>query len=208
MEIEPSNHVHLTEHRDDEGQRMGMWIFLFTEVILFGGLFLVYAVYRNMHPVDFHEGSIKLNVVIGAINTIILLTSSYFVAMAVSSMQKGKVKQARTLLLLTILCAIIFLVNKFFEWQTKFHHGLFPGMEEFYKLSHGESLFFILYFFMTGLHGVHVIVGAVFIGFILRYIKKGKVNPVRYTLLENSGLYWHLVDIIWIFLFPLFYLII
>lgn len=195
------------EHRDDEGLRMGMWLFLFTEVLLFGGLFLVYAVYRFQNSEAFHLGSHRLNWVIGAINTGILLTSSYTVALSIAAVQMGQIKKAKILLYLTILFALAFLVNKYFEWMGKFHHGLFPGMEEFKQLSHGESLFFFLYFFMTGLHGLHVIIGGVFIAFILRYISNRSVNRESYAIHENAGLYWHLVDVIWIFLFPLFYLI-
>ena len=194
--------------RDDEGKRMGMWLFLFTEVLLFGGLFLVYAAYRYMNPEDFHAGSEHLDWVIGAINTVILLTSSLTVALSISAIQRGNVKKARIMLYLTLAFALAFLVNKYFEWGGKIHHGLFPGMEEFQQLSNGEALFFLLYFFMTGLHGLHIIVGGIFILFILRYINKGEVTSDNFTLHENAGLYWHLVDVIWIYLFPLFYLII
>jgi len=195
-------------HRDDEGKRMGMWLFLFTEVLLFGGLFIVYAAYRFRNPEAFHEGSMRLDWVIGAINTVVLLTSSLTVAMSISAIQSGKIKKARYLLYITLGFALAFLVNKYFEWGGKIHHGLFPGMHEFQELSAGESLFFLLYFFMTGLHGLHIIIGGIFIMFILSYIRKGKVTSDNYVLLENAGLYWHLVDVIWIYLFPLFYLII
>ncbi|MCF8372697.1 MAG: cytochrome c oxidase subunit 3 family protein [Bacteroidales bacterium] len=203
--------VHATghvAHRDDEGKRMGMWLFLFTEVLLFGGLFIVYAAYRFINPEDFHTGSQHLDWVIGAINTVILLTSSLTVALSISAIQSGNTKKAKILLYLTLAFALAFLVNKYFEWGGKIHHGLFPGMEEFKHLTHGESLFFVLYFFMTGLHGLHIIAGGIFIGFILYYINKGEVTSESYTLHENAGLYWHLVDVIWIYLFPLFYLII
>jgi len=112
------------------------------------------------------------------------------------------------MLYITIFFAIVFLVNKYFEWGGKYEHGLFPWQEEFKHLSHGESLFYLLYYFMTGLHALHIIVGVTFIGFILSYINNGSVGPDNYVLQENAGLYWHLVDVIWIYLFPLFYLII
>lgn len=207
MEATIQTHGHVT-HRDDEGKRMGMWLFLFTEVLLFGGLFLVYATYRFLNHEDFHAGSQHLDWVIGAINTVILLTSSLTVAMSISAIQSGNIKKAKLLLYITLAFALAFLVNKYFEWGGKIHHGLFPGMEEFKQLSHGESLFFVLYFFMTGLHGLHIIAGGIFILFILRYISKGEVTSENYVLHENAGLYWHLVDVIWIYLFPLFYLII
>lgn len=203
-----SAHVAHHPRRDDEGKRMGMWLFLFTEVLLFGGLFVVYATYRYLNSEDFHNGSARLDWVIGAINTVVLLTSSLTVALSISAIQSGNIKKAKAMLWITIVFAIAFLVNKYFEWGGKIHHGLFPGMEEFKALAPGESLFFLLYYFMTGLHALHIIVGVTFIGFILYYIQKGTVSPDNYVLQENAGLYWHLVDVIWIYLFPLFYLII
>ncbi len=207
MEATVQAHGHVA-HRDDEGKRMGMWLFLFTEVLLFGGLFIVYAAYRFMNADDFHNGSIKLDWVIGAVNTVILLTSSLTVAMSIAAIQQGKIFKAKVLLYITLAFALAFLVNKYFEWGGKIHHGLFPGMEEFQQLSNGESLFFLLYYFMTGLHALHIIVGGIFILYILLYIRQGKVTSDNYVLHENAGLYWHLVDVIWIYLFPLFYLII
>ncbi len=198
-------HAH---HRDDEGKRMGMWLFLFTEVLLFGGLFVVYAAYRYLNSDAFHDGSARLDWVIGAINTVVLLTSSLTVALSISAIQSGHIRKAKWLLWITIVFALTFMVNKYFEWGAKIHHGLFPGMKEFGELSSGESLFFLLYYFMTGLHALHIIVGVTFIGFILWYIQRGEVTPDNYVLQENAGLYWHLVDVIWIYLFPLFYLII
>ena len=194
-------------NRDDVSSKMGMWLFLFTEVLLFGGLFLVYLIYRYMYHEDFLTGSKELNVLIGTINTIVLLISSMTVAMSITAIQKGNNKLALILLGITIAAAVIFLVNKYFEWTAKFDHGLFPGMEHYNTLAHGERLFFFLYFFMTGLHALHVIVGGIFIGFVIRGIRKNSINSDRYMLHENAGLYWHLVDLIWIYLFPLFYLI-
>lgn len=194
-------------NRDDISSKMGMWLFLFTEVLLFGGLFLVYMVYRFMYHDDFLAASLDLNVLIGTINTIVLLTSSMTVAMSITAMQKGNIRLSKRLIWLTILAALIFLVNKYFEWTAKFEHGLFPGMEHYGELPNGERLFFFLYFFMTGLHALHVIVGGIFLMFVIRAIQRQKVRQDKYMLLENSGLYWHLVDLIWIYLFPLFYLI-
>ena len=194
-------------NRDDVAFKMGMWLFLFTELLLFGGLFLVYLIYRYTYPEDFYEASSSLDVLIGTINTIVLLTSSMTVAMSITATQKNDKKKALWLLWITIFAALIFMVNKYFEWMAKFDHGLFPGMEHYNHLPQGERLFYFLYFMMTGLHALHVIVGAVFIIFVIQYIKKGKINSGRYIFQENAGLYWHLVDLIWIFLFPLFYLI-
>jgi cytochrome c oxidase subunit 3 len=194
-------------NRDDVSSKMGMWLFLFTEVLLFGGLFLVYMVYRFIYHENFLEASHDLNVLIGTVNTIVLLTSSMTVAMSITAMQKGNTRLSMQLIWLTILAALIFLVNKYFEWTAKFDHGLFPGMEHYGTLPSGERLFYFLYFFMTGLHALHVIVGGIFLLVVIRAIKRQKVRQDKYMLLENSGLYWHRVDLIWIYLFPLFYLI-
>jgi cytochrome c oxidase subunit 3 len=192
---------------DAKASKMGMWLFLFTELLLFGGLFLVYMIYRYLNQDAFLLASFELDVWMGTINTIVLLTSSMTIAMAITALQKGNTKLSITLSWLTILAALGFLVIKYFEWSAKFEHGLFPGMGHFDELPLGERLYFYLYFFMTGLHALHVIVGGVFIAVVIRLIKKEKVTRERYSLLENSGLYWHLVDLIWIYLFPLFYLI-
>ena len=157
-------------NRDDVSSKMGMWLFLFTEILLFGGLFLVYLIYRYMYSEEFLLASLELDVFIGTVNTMVLLASSMTVAMSITAIQKGNAKLAKILLWLTILAALIFMVNKYFEWTAKFEHGLFPGMEHFSELPHGERLFYFLYFFMTGLHALHVIIGAIFIGFVIYYI--------------------------------------
>lgn len=200
------NTVHL-EHRDDFGAKMGMWLFIFTELLLFGGLFIVYAIYRSQYPEDFHIAGEQLNTFIGTINTIVLLVSSMTVAMSITAIQRGNKKQAIYLLLITLFFALLFMVNKYFEWGAKFHHHLYPGSELMMTLKRGELLFFSLYFFMTGLHGLHILVGMVILIVALFKVKSGKINNTDFVLLENGGLYWHLVDLIWIFLFPLLYLI-
>jgi cytochrome c oxidase subunit 3 len=199
--------VNSGHNRDDEASKLGMWLFLFTELLLFGGLFLVYTIYRYMNPEAFLHASYELNIVMGTVNTIVLLTSSLTVAMAVTAMQKGDSGLSMILIIATILFASVFLVIKYFEWTAKFEHGLFPGMDHYNHLQPGEKLFFFLYYFMTGLHGFHVIVGGILLGFVIRGIRKGQVTQHQYIFLENGALYWHLVDVIWIFLFPLFYLI-
>ncbi len=201
------NHVAQADHFDPVASKLGMWLFIFTEILLFGGLFIVYSVYRYRHPVEFHLAAEELNVTIGLINTIILLISSMTVAMSISALQLGNKKFSLILIATTILLAVIFLVNKYFEWGAKIHHDIYPGSEFLMSLSKGDMLFFGLYFFMTGLHAVHIIVGVVLLAVTYVKIKNGTVTQERYSLLENSGLYWHLVDLIWIFLFPLFYLI-
>ncbi len=197
----------MEEHRDDIGSRMGMWIFIFTELLLFGGLFLVYAIYRANYSAEFHTAAHELNAFIGALNTVILLVSSATVAMAITAVQKNNKKLALVLVGITLLMALVFLVNKYFEWGHKIHLGIYPGSELLTKLEQGELLFFGLYYFMTGLHGFHIVVGMILLTVVFFKIKSGAINADRFVLLENGGLYWHLIDLIWIFLFPLLYLI-
>lgn len=194
-------------HRDDIASRMGMWLFLFTELLLFGGMFFLYSVYRFMHQEDFHIAAKELNTLIGTFNTAILLTSSLTMALSITAIQRNNRKLSIFFQAITILLAIGFLVNKYFEWSTKFHHGIYPGSEELLAKGSGQILFFGLYYVMTGLHGLHVIIGMVLISIMTRLTSKKVINHENYVKLEAAGLYWHLVDIIWIFLFPLFYLI-
>ena len=194
-------------HRDDVGARMGMWLFLFTELLLFGGLFLVYAVYRHEYIDQFKVAAMALNTTVGALNTIILLTSSLTVALSIAALQKGNKKLSIMLLVMTNILAFAFMINKYFEWSEKIHHGIFPGSETMLNLPDGQILFYGLYYIMTGLHGLHVIIGLIFLTIVMGFIITGSVNKDSYVKLENAGLYWHLVDLIWIFLFPLFYLI-
>ncbi len=194
-------------HRDDIASRMGMWLFLFTELLLFGGLFFIYSVYRYMHQEAFHVAAKEMNVVVGTFNTAILLTSSLTIALAITAIQKNNKKLSIFFQGVTIVFAIWFLINKYFEWSAEFHRGNFPGSEVLLSKDKGQILFYGLYYTMTGLHGLHVIIGATLIGVMMRLTIKGKINQHTFVKLEAAGLYWHLVDIIWIFLFPLFYLI-
>lgn len=201
------NTVHAHVHRDDEGAKLGMWLFIFTELLLFGGLFLVYSINRAKYPINFYEDSLELSVTIGAINTVVLLISSMTVAMSLTAVQKNNSKLALKLLVVTLLLAVVFLINKYFEWGAKFHHGLYPGSDLMKTLDRGDLMYFSLYFFMTGLHALHIIIGMILI--VISYVKiqKKKIHHENYFHLENAALYWHLVDLIWIFLFPLMYLI-
>ncbi len=194
-------------HRDDIGAKLGMWLFIFTEILLFGGLFLVYAVMRHRYADEFHQAAHQLNAFIGTVNTVVLLLSSATVAMSITAVQKGEKRKGVLFILVTLICAGIFLFNKYFEWGHKFSIGLYPGSDMMIGLKHGYILFFSLYFFMTGLHVLHLIVGSIILTVIMIRIQSGSINKERYVLLENGGLYWHLVDLIWIFLFPLLYLI-
>lgn len=194
-------------NRDDEGSKLGMWLFLFTEVLLFGGLFLVYAIYRFKYFDEFKIIAEHMNIALGATNTVILIASSLTVALSITAMKKGQDNIAVLLLFITIALALSFMVNKFFEWSDHIHHGFIMGADVFNNLPHGEGMFLFLYYFMTGLHGLHVVVGAILLSIVISKIIKGKLDKTNYTFHENGGLYWHLVDLIWIYLFPLFYLL-
>ena len=194
-------------HRDDAGSRMGLWLFLFSELILFGGMFIIYAVYRFKHPEEFRLAAAELDPFIGTVNTIVLLTSSLTVAMSITAIQRGKKYFSMALVGMTILLAFAFLVNKYFEWAHKISIGIYPQSPDLLNKPPGEILYFGLYYVMTGLHALHVIIGMVVLAVMFAFIAKGKINQHSFVRLEAGGLYLHLVDIIWIFLFPLFYLI-
>jgi cytochrome c oxidase subunit III len=194
------------EHHDTFGAKLGMWLFLVTEINLFGGLFIAYSYMRHKYPAEFHHAGSELNAVLGVTNTIVLLTSSLTVVLAIMALQQGKKSLSLVFLWTTVGFGLVFQVIKSFEWSAKFHHGLYPGGEHLAAQPHGEQVFFGLYFTMTGLHGVHVLVGITVLSVVALMIAKGKITQERNVTLENAGLYWHLVDIIWIFLLPLFYL--
>lgn len=193
--------------KDYTGAKLGMWLFLFTEILLFGGLFLVYAVYRSMYATDFHAAGSGLNVRLGAVNTVILLTSSLTMALSIAAIRQERRAASLRWQTATILLGSAFLVIKYIEWSAKIHHGLYPNAEELLSRSHGEILFYGLYYVMTGLHGLHVVIGLGVLGIMLRLTARGGISAADFVKLENAGLYWHLVDVIWIYLFPLFYLI-
>lgn len=198
--------THVLE-RDDIRSRMGMWLFLFSELLLFGGLFLMYSVYRFIHQKDFSIASREMNTFMGTLNTLILLTSSMTMALSITAIKRGKRKLSIGLQITTILFGFVFLFNKFLEWFAEFSKGNYPGSQILQNKPPGQILYFGLYYSMVGLHGLHVIVGMMVIGFMTYFTIKGHINEHNYVKLETAGLYWHLVDIIWIFLFPLFYLI-
>ena len=197
----------MESHQDITGSKIGMWLFLLSEILLFGGLFLLYSAYRYKNPFDFHLAAWELNRVLGTLNTLILITSSLTIALSIASIRKGDIGRSKLFLIMTIVLGLLFLMNKYFEWSTDIQHGIYPDSPRLLGRSKGEILFFGLYYTMTGLHGLHALVGLMVLSVMLILIMKGKVNGNYFIPLENSGLYWHLVDIIWIFLFPLFYLI-
>lgn len=202
-----TNISHSHVHRDDVGDKLGMWLFIFTELLLFGMLFVIYAVYRYRNPEAFHLAGEELSVAIGTLNTIILLISSATVAMSITAMQKGNKKLSLVLVYTTMTIGALFLINKYYEWGDKISYGFYPNAPELLELGHGTTLFFGLYWVMTGIHALHIIIGLGLFAVVVAKINRNEINSDDYVWLENSALYWHLVDLIWIFLFPLFYLI-
>lgn len=199
-----------TPEQQVESGKLGMWLFLATEILLFGGLFVAYTIFHFLHPELFYDAHKYLNVELGALNTIVLLFSSLTVVLAIHAAQQNKRRYVIINLALTIACALAFLVVKYFEYSNKFHEGLLPGM----YFTNGvlpdpdqTHIFFGIYFLMTGLHGFHVVVGIGILTWLLLRTIKGDFSSQYYMPLELGGLYWHLVDVIWIFLFPLLYLI-
>ena len=194
-------------HRDDFGAKLGMWLFLFTELLLFGGLFILYSVYLSRYPEQFAAGGDQLDLVLGTTNTVVLLSSSLLAAMSVTAIKRGERRLTLMLLSGTVGCALIFLFIKYLEWSAKIEHGIFPNSPKLIAGAPGESVFFGLYYLTTGLHAIHVIVGGMLIGWIGALVWRGTVHERDNVSLENVTLYWHLVDLVWIFIFPLYYLI-
>lgn len=192
---------------DKTGIKIGMWLFLYSEIILFGGLFVLYGAYFHRYPEFFAEGGKELNRILGATNTIVLLISSFTVAASITAIQKNAKKHAVGFLSFSIFCGMVFLVIKYFEWGAKFHHDIYPNSETLVSGEPGLNIFFGLYYVITGLHGLHVIIGMVLLSVSLVMVLGDKITSSRFSMLDNSGLYWHLVDLIWIFVFPLFYLV-
>jgi cytochrome c oxidase subunit 3 len=231
-------HAHpkfLQHHFDTPAQqydasKLGMWVFLAQELLFFSGLFVAYGIFRSWYPDAFAAGSHELDRTMGTVNTIVLLFSSFTAAMAVRSAQRQKQSETTTWIVLTIACACIFLVVKWFEYEHKFHAGLLPGSyfgtaRDFpsgallggehaeHALEHTSGLpdhthvYYSLYFVMTGLHALHVIIGIGLWAWILRRNMKGEFEKNYFGPVDNTALYWHLVDLVWIYLFPLMYLI-
>jgi cytochrome c oxidase subunit III len=192
-----------------DASALGMWVFLVTEIMFFGGLFTAYVVYRTAFPAAFHGASKELDIALGALNTVVLITSSLTMALAVHAAQVSRRGMLVVCLLLTIALGTTFLGVKAYEYWHKWHEHLVPGPSFAY---HGPDatnaqLFFSLYFAMTGLHALHMIIGIGLLGVLTVRGAQGMFNRFYYTPVELSGLYWHFVDLVWIFLFPLLYLI-
>jgi cytochrome c oxidase subunit 3 len=213
----PAETLALREQFDTAAQQkdastLGMWIFLITEVMFFGGLFLAYTVYRRIYSDVFAIASSSLNVYIGAANTVVLLCSSFTMVLAVRAAQLGRTKAIVWFLILTLLLGGVFLGVKAYEWNEKFVEHHIPGPSFHFEGLAAEQqghaqLFFSLYFAMTGLHALHMVIGAGLLSALIWHARKGRYTADYMTPVDLAGLYWHFVDIIWIFLFPLLYLI-
>lgn len=188
--------------------KLGMWLFLGQELLFFSGLFLAYGAARYFYPETFLEAHLYLDWKLGALNTVVLLASSLTMALAVRGAHTNNKSALVTNLWLTILLAGVFLIVKYFEYSHKFHLGIFPG--KFYEgpeVVGYPNVFFGLYFILTGMHGLHVLIGIAVLIYVALKAQRGVYNSTNYVFVENTGLYWHLVDLIWIFLFPLLYLV-
>jgi len=194
-------------HKDYAGAKLGMWIFLFTELLLFGGLFLLYAVYLARYPREFGAAGREMHLGFGTLNTVILITSSLLAAMAVTAIQRDERRRVIGLLGGTVLCAAVFLFNKYLEWSAEIGNGIYPGSSRLITGPPGESVFYSLYYLTVGLHGLHVLIGGTLLTVVAVRVQRGTIHAGNYVLLENGALYWHLVDLVWIFIFPLYYLI-
>ncbi len=269
--LKPSRlqHHFVSSEQQFESAKLGMWLFLATEILLFGALFVAYGIFRVLYPEVFQQASAQLDTMLGAVNTLVLLLSSLTMAWGIRAAQMDNRKLLVRMLVATILLASGFLVVKYFEYQHKFHLGIFPGYN--FELAEGTptvselsgvsaltpqveiaphhggqesappegvapvpgvvesagaapaadagersdpifqnrraGIFFSIYYVMTGIHALHIIIGIIAIGILAWKANKGAYSSVWYTPVENVGLYWHIVDIIWIFVFPLMYLI-
>ncbi len=190
----------------------GMWLFLVNEVMFFGGLFMAYVLYRIKYTAAFIAASHHLDVTLGTINTVVLISSSFTVVLAVHAAEQGKKRATSIYLVLTLLLGFVFLGIKAHEYHHKYVEHLIPGPSFHLEgaaqhAAKGGQIFFILYFAMTGMHALHMIIGAGIFGWLLYVNEKGKIDKAYNAPVEVCGLYWHFVDIVWIFLFPLLYLI-
>jgi cytochrome c oxidase subunit 3 len=211
-----ANPTHLAHHFADVRQQhdsatLGMWVFLVTEAMLFGGMFLAYTVYRVSYSAEFAAASAKLNIVFGGVNTVVLLTSSLTMALAVYWTQTGQQARVPVALILTALLGTAFLVIKGFEYHGDYQEDLMPGLafDEHAWGPHPErvKLFLVIYYIMTGVHAIHLTIGIGVIGILAVMARRGHFTPGYYYPVEVGGLYWHFVDVIWVFLLPLLYIV-
>ncbi len=207
MFMDESSEITARHRIDYTGAKMGMWIFLFTEVLFFGGLFLLYSVFRAKYTGEFHSAAAELDLLLGTANTAVLLTSSMSMALSIALLRKGKTGLSMLCQAVTIALGIVFLIDKYVEWGTHIRNGIYPDSPALLEMSRGRIIFFSLYYVMTGLHGLHVLIGVFVISGTLFFTSRQWITKTDFVKLENTGLYWHFVDIVWIYLFPLFYLI-
>jgi cytochrome c oxidase subunit 3 len=223
-----AHHFDSAEHEYDTSKQ-GVWTFLATEILMFGGLFVGYLIFHHLYPEVFRIGSTFTDWRLGATNTLVLITSSLTMALAIYFIQNGQPKKSMPMLLITILCGFGFMGIKYVEYSHKIHMGLMPGawytadknpeqarevLEHIHqkyptveKVPENLALYFSFYYMMTGLHGIHVMVGMGLIFWIWLRMRRGDFGPDYYTAVEGVGLFWHLVDLVWIYLFPLLYLV-
>lgn len=215
------HHAHHFESAEHEYQssKQGIWLFLATEILMFGGLFVGYVIYHGIYPEIFMIGSKFTDWRLGAANTVVLLFSSLTMALGIYYVQKGQPKKSMQMLGITVVCGLIFMVIKYFEYTHKIHLGLMPGAwftadaQSLMSYTGTETLpsnlalYFSFYYMMTGLHGIHVLLGMGLIIWVMFRLKRGDFSPHHYTAVEGVGLFWHLVDLVWIYLFPLLYLV-
>lgn len=230
------HHPYLQHHFESLGQQheastLGMWIFLATEILFFAGVLMAFSLYHSLYHPGFTAASHLQNWKLGATNTVVLIVSSVTMALGVYFAQIGKRKALVVALIATMMLGATFLVVKYFEYKAHFEEHLWPGAsyslpheaaeevakkenggkemtaDQYASISNGARIFFFLYFFMTGLHALHMIVGLGVVGYMTFVASKGRFSPEYYGPIEVTGLYWHFVDIVWIYLFPLLYLI-
>lgn len=210
VDREGNEHVVQGWQDDFYGGKLGFWLFMLTEVMMFGGMFLALAYYNTLHPQDFLDASASLNRLLGGTNTVILLISALTMGLGLLKMRAGDVKGSKLMIWATILLAVLFLVIKGFEWTAEYNHGIFLMHGEMLPestMAFGKKLFFGMYFTMTGLHGFHIIIGIGLMIWLLKRINAGKVSPQHYILHFNIALYWDIVHLIWVFVFPYYYMI-
>ena len=210
--IDRDGNEHLVQGWQDDfyGGKLGFWLFMFTEVLMFGAMFMSLAYYNTLHPQEFLDASASLNRLLGGINTVVLLISALTMGLGLLKMRTGDVKGAKLMIWATILLAVVFLVIKGFEWRAEYNHGIFLMHDQMLSgssLALGQKLFFGLYFTMTGLHGFHIIIGIGLMIWLLKRINAEKVRPDHHILHWNIALYWDIVHLIWVFVFPYYYMI-
>ncbi len=201
------HYANLSQQAD--ASKLGMWIFLATEVMFFGGMITGYVAYRNAYPAAFEAGSVHMLFLAGTLNTAILITASLFVALAVHAARQGRNKALVWFLAISMFLGICFLAIKGYEYYDHYVEHKVPTRSFQWDgpdARHAE-MFFVLYFFLTGFHAIHMIVGVSILAVIVYFARKGRYTPEYHNPVENAALYWHFVDIVWIFLYPMLYLV-